>query len=104
MYTDAKEFLNIVPPNSLIITWDFFEAYYIYFPNQPLETIHKIDEEKAASLFAKYDNVFLILDEDRLQNAWGHLPPDEMYKWIKGNYPFKLILEKGKYKVWKKST
>lgn len=103
MYSDAKEFLNSVPPNSLIITWDFFEAYHIYFPTQPLETIHKIDKEKAASLFAKYDHVFLILDEDRLQNAWSHLPPDEMYKWIKGNYPFKLILERGKYKVWKKS-
>lgn len=103
MYLSGSNFLKSVKPNSLIITWDFYETYFIYFPNQKVETIHGLTKEKAELLFNQYSEVYLIFDEERLHTAWDKMPPEFMYNWLKQNYSFTLIREDKKYKVWKHS-
>lgn len=101
MFQTGKNILAQTESNSLIITWDFYETYFIYFPDQKIETIHGLTREKAQLLLTQYQNIFLIMDEERLEKAWKGMEPDNTYKWIKQNYNFKLENISGKYKIWK---
>ncbi len=103
MLADSKYFLTRIPPNSLIITWDFYEAYFIYSPQQKIEKIHGLTKEKATALFGQYPDVFLIFDEQRLTQAWGGLEPEKNYRWLKENFTFSLMEKKGRYSVWRSS-
>lgn len=99
MLGNAVKFSRMIPNETVIITWDFFEAYYIYFPEKHIETIHNLTMEKAGDLIRNHSNVALIFDEERLNTVWKNFPPAELYQQTLKKYHFRKIYGDGKYSI-----
>ena len=98
MLASAEKFSAMIPKETVIITWDFFEAYYIYFPDRQVETIHNLTIEKVDEI-VRHSSVVLIFDENRLNSVWKNFPPAELYQQIVKKYPFRKLYDDGKYSV-----
>lgn len=50
-----------------------------------------LDEVKLAQMVAEIDNLYLILDVERLLSQWEGHPPDENYRWLRDEIGLELI-------------
>ncbi len=99
MLSEARYFDQRIPPQARILSWDYFEAFHIYFPARKVSTIHGLDRQQLQELLDREGELYLLFDEARLTRAWAGLEPALAYQDLLLRNPSELLERQGRYSL-----